>query len=67
MKLENSELYQIKGGASKNIIYGIALGVGALITLVAGILDGYKSALRKALRIWKWQQMNYIQQKEEHH
>jgi len=51
MKLENSELYQIKGGASKNIIYGIALGVGALITLVAGILDGYKSALRKALRI----------------
>lgn len=47
MKLESNELYEVKGGASKGIVYTIAIGIGALITLVVGIIDGYKSALRK--------------------
>lgn len=40
MKLNDEELSNINGGASK-LFYGFLAGAGALITLIAGIIDGY--------------------------
>lgn len=36
--MSNEELYQIKGGASK---WGFGIIVGAIISLVTGIIDGF--------------------------
>lgn len=40
--LENSKLKEINGGAIK---WSIALILGSIFTLIAGILDGYKRPL----------------------
>ena len=43
MILKDNELYEINGGGMK---YGILAGIGMLITLVAGIVDGYLRPLK---------------------
>lgn len=43
MELNNQELYQIEGGASK---FAIGLTIGGIITLLIGIVDGYLRPLK---------------------
>ena len=41
MNLTEEILYEIKGGAKKSWQYAIFLGIGGLIVLITGIIDGY--------------------------
>ncbi len=41
MKLQNNELFDIRGGAIGGWIYGVLAGLAGLITLAVGIIDGY--------------------------
>lgn len=45
MRLTTDELSMITGGAS-GWVYGLIAGVGALITFVAGLIDGYINPLK---------------------
>lgn len=49
MILNEEELLTVTGGASK-VLYGILAGLGALVTLVAGIIDGYLNPLKCNMR-----------------
>ncbi len=46
MLLNENELHQVKGGAIKGLAYIITIGIGSLISLVAGIIDGYTNPLK---------------------
>ncbi len=41
MKLKDDEMFLVTGGAFKGIGAALFLGIGALITLIVGIVDGY--------------------------
>ena len=43
MELSKNELVDITGGAFK---YGIAIGIGAVITFLIGVIDGYLRPLK---------------------
>lgn len=45
-KLEDYELEKIEGGAIKGLGYIIAVGIGGLISLIAGIIDGYMNPIK---------------------
>lgn len=39
-QIDNEQMQKVEGGGS-GIVWGIAAGVGALIVLITGIIDGY--------------------------
>ena len=43
MKLEEWKLHEIKGGSAKGFAYFLALGIGGLLAIAAGILEGYSN------------------------
>lgn len=43
MKLEECKLREIKGGSVKGVAFFIAIGLGGLISLLAGIFEGYSN------------------------
>ena len=45
VKLNDAELLNIKGG-SKGLFYSIALGVGGILALITGIIDGYLNPIK---------------------
>ena len=46
MILEKNELFNVTGGAIKGLAYIITIGIGAIISLVAGIIDGYMNPIK---------------------
>ena len=44
--LNNDELMNVTGGAIKGLAYIITIGVGAIISLIAGIIDGYMNPIK---------------------
>lgn len=46
MKLTDNELYKIEGGAKTPLQYALLLGIGGLIVLITGIIDGYLNPLK---------------------
>lgn len=46
MKLETSELLEIKGGAIKGLSYAIMFSIGSLVALISGIIDGYLNPIK---------------------
>lgn len=49
MKLTQNELLNIRGGAS-GWVYGLIAGIGALVSFVAGLVDGYLNPLKCNMR-----------------
>lgn len=46
MKLDKKTLLNVRGGAIKGLAYIITLGIGSLVSLIAGIIDGYMNPIK---------------------
>ena len=46
MELDKSTLLSVKGGAIKGLAYIITISIGSLVSLIAGIIDGYMNPLK---------------------
>ncbi len=46
LELNKTELLHIKGGAIKGLAYIITIGIGSLVSLIAGIIDGYMNPIK---------------------
>ncbi len=49
MKLTENELANIQGGGS-GWVYGLVAGIGALVSLIAGFIDGYLNPTKCNMR-----------------
>lgn len=46
LELSKIELLNVRGGAINALAYIITIGVGALVSLIAGIIDGYMNPIK---------------------